>query len=271
MEVVTGFHAIEELLRSIEEGGEKGTLLQSHTPAASPMLPLSALRILYTKQGPRIKKILQQAQVRRIPTEAVSKEQLDALTASLPEYLRDHRGIILIDNRERGQNSALSSDAVIARLCSAERAFAVALDSITDPHNVGAIIRSADQFGVDAVIIPQRNSAGDAQTIGKTSAGASAWVPLIHTVNLVRTIEQLKKSGFWVFGAEAGSLSLAETIFPDKTLLIMGSEGAGMSRLVKQSCDAFTAIPTQGKLDSLNVSVAAGILMYAVQQQRLNA
>ena len=284
MKVITGFHAIEELLRSVDKkkGGEnkgekKTAALPSDSPAAppNPQLPQlqlqSSLRILYAKQGPRIKKILQQAGSCGIPAEAVTKEQLDSMTAALPEYLQDHRGIILIDNSTQPQQAVQSADALIARLCSAEHAFAVVLDSITDPHNVGAIIRSADQFGVDAVIVPQRHSAGDVQTIGKTSAGASAWVPIIHTVNLVRTVEQLKKSGFWVFGAEAGGSPLTETMFPDKTLLIMGSEGSGISRLLKQSCDSFTAISTHGKLDSLNVSVAAGILMYAVRLQHPKA
>ena len=93
-------------------------------------------------------------------------------------------------------------------------------------------------------------------------------MPLLYTANLVRTVEELKRNGFWVFGADAQGELLPHTTFPDKTVLIMGSEGSGISRLLKASCDSFTAIPTSGKLDSLNVSVAAGILMYEVRRQQ---
>ena len=117
-------------------------------------------------------------------------------------------------------------------------------------------------------MLPERRSAGDFQTVSKISAGAAAWVPLLYTANLVRTVEELKRNGFWVFGADAQGDPLPHTKFPDKTILIMGSEGSGISRLLKASCDSFTAIPTSGKLDSLNVSVAAGILMYEVRRQQ---
>ena len=190
------------------------------------------------------------------------------MTAPLPEYLQNHRGIILIDARPQEQAPKLSADALLAALASREKAFVVVLDSITDPHNTGAIIRSADQFAVDAVVLPERRSAGDFQTVSKISAGAAAWVPLLYTANLVRTVEELKRNGFWVFGADAQGDPLPHTKFPDKTVLIMGSEGSGISRLLKASCDSFTAIPTSGKLDSLNVSVAAGILMYEVRRQQ---
>ena len=296
MQIITGFHAIEELLRSVEAQLEKKNFATKDTDAEKTIGGGKAvangkavasgkavgdggaatggkaaglrLKILYAKQGPRVKKILAQAEKLSITIEQRTDAELDKLTASLPEYLQNHRGIILIDARPQEQAPKLSADALLAALASREKAFVVVLDSITDPHNTGAIIRSADQFAVDAVVLPERRSAGDFQTVSKISAGAAAWVPLLYTANLVRTVEELKRTGFWVFGADAQGEPLPHTKFPDKTVLIMGSEGSGISRLLKASCDSFTAIPTSGKLDSLNVSVAAGILMYEVRRQQ---
>ena len=272
MQIITGFHAIEELLRAVEAQLEKnfsGTKSsQIGKKAAGGKTPSVRLKLFYAKQGPRVKKILAQAEKLSVPIERRTDAELDKLVAPLPEYLQNHRGIILIDERPQEQSPKLFSDALLAELASRPKAFVVVLDSITDPHNTGAIIRSADQFSVDAVVLPERRSAGDFQTVSKISAGAAAWVPLLYTANLVRTVEKLKRNGFWVFGADAQGEPLPHTKFPDKTLLIMGSEGSGISRLLKTSCDSFTAIPTSGKLDSLNVSVAAGILMYEVRRQQ---
>ena len=279
MQIITGFHAIEELLRSVEAQLEKKNSETKSSATATKnsdagkkigggMAAGLRLKILYAKQGPRVKKILAQAEKLSVTIEQQTDAELDTLTAPLPEYLQNHRGIILIDERPQEQAPKLSADALLAALASREKAFVVVLDSITDPHNTGAIIRSADQFAVDAVVLPERRSAGDFQTVSKISAGAAAWVPLLYTANLVRTVEELKRNGFWVFGADAQGEPLPHTKFPDKTVLIMGSEGSGISRLLKASCDSFTAIPTSGKLDSLNVSVAAGILMYEVRRQQ---
>ena len=295
MQIITGFHAIEELLRSVEAqlekknsetkssatkdtdtkktiGGRKAVVIGKAAVSGKAVGGGKAsglrLKVLYAKQGPRVKKILAQAERLSITIEQRTDAELDKLTAPLPEYLQNHRGIILIDERPQEQAPKPSADALFAALASREKAFVVVLDSITDPHNTGAIIRSADQFAVDAVVLPERRAAGNFQTISKISAGAAAWVPLLYTANLVRTVEELKRNGFWVFGADAQGYPLPQTKFPDKTILIMGSEGSGISRLLKTSCDSFTAIPTSGKLDSLNVSVAAGILMYEVRRQQ---
>ena len=283
MQIITGFHAIEELLRSVEAQLEKknsetkssatknsdaGKKIGGGKAVSGGKASGLRLKILYAKQGPRVKKILAQAEKLSLPIERRTDAELDKLTAALPEYLQNHRGIILIDERPQEQAPKLSADALLASLATREKAFVVVLDSITDPHNTGAIIRSADQFDVDAVVLPERRSAGDFQTVSKISAGAAAWVPLLYTANLVRTVEEFKHNGFWVFGADAQGDPLPHTKFPDKTVLIMGSEGSGISRLLKASCDSFTAIPTSGKLDSLNVSVAAGILMYEVHRQQ---
>ena len=163
MQIITGFHAIEELLRSVEAQLEKKN---SATKSSG-----LRLKILYAKQGPRVKKILAQAEKLFVAIERRTDAELDKLTASLPEYLQNHRGIILIDERPQEQAPKLSADALLAALASREKAFVVVLDSITDPHNTGAIIRSADQFAVDAVVLPERRSAGDFQTVELTGGG----------------------------------------------------------------------------------------------------
>ena len=147
----------------------------------------------------------------------------------------------------------------------------VILDKVTDPHNVGAIIRSCDQFGASLVILPEHNSASDIEgneVIGRTSAGASAWVPVAIVNNLVRAVEKLKAAGFWIYGADAGGETLGKIDFPKKTCIIMGSEGTGISQLLEKQCDSIVSIPTCGKIDSLNVSVAAGVLLYELYRRQ---
>ena len=150
-----------------------------------------------------------------------------------------------------------------------ENSIVVILDSITDPHNVGAIIRSCDQFGVDLVVLPERRGASESEIIGRSSAGASAWVQTSVVSNLVRTVEKLKEAGFWIYGADAGGETAGQTSLQGKIALVMGSEGSGISRLLEEKCDKIISIPTCGKLDSLNVSVACGVLLYEIKRQSM--
>lgn len=165
---------------------------------------------------------------------------------------------------ELGNLSNLGTSGTTSSRCTV-----VILDSITDPHNVGAILRSCDQFGAALVIIPEHNSASDIagnEVIGRTSAGASAWVPVAIVNNLVRAAEQLKQAGFWVYGADAGGQNCRTIGFAEKSVLIMGSEGTGIASLLEKQCDTIVSIPTCGKIDSLNVSVAAGVLLYELSK-----
>lgn len=143
------------------------------------------------------------------------------------------------------------------------------LDSVTDPHNVGAVIRSCDQLGADLLVLPEKRGASESAVIERSSAGASAWVPTAIVTNLVRAVEKLQKAGFWVYGAAAGGSAAHSLDLTGNTALIMGSEGSGIGRLLAKKCDGFIAIPCCGKLDSLNVSVAAGILLYERRRQCL--
>ena len=261
---ITGFHSIEEKVRSLKKDTQSG------------------YKLYFSKPGPRVKKILAAAKEAGITCEQTSDVQLDSLVSGLDESLRDHRGIVMeIKGGEKKAANLIDFDAWVkihsgengdagANGASANpRCTVVILDSITDPHNVGAILRSCDQFGASLVVIPEHNSASDIagnEVIGRTSAGASAWVPVAIVNNLVRATEQLKQAGFWIYGADAGGQNCRTIDFPAKSVLIMGSEGTGIASLLEKQCDTIVSIPTCGKIDSLNVSVAAGVLLYELSK-----
>ncbi|MCQ2588136.1 MAG: 23S rRNA (guanosine(2251)-2'-O)-methyltransferase RlmB [Treponema sp.] len=253
--IITGFHSIEEKVRAGKNQ--------------------SNLKIFYSKSGPRVKKIIEEAEKAGIKINQVENSKLDDLVKDLDETLQDHRGIVLtIENSSEKSENLVDFNAWIKNASSTndKNLTVVVLDKVTDPHNVGAIIRSCDQFGASLVVIPEHNSASDIsgnEVIGRTSAGASAWVPVAIVNNLVRAVEQLKVAGFWVYGADAGGESCGKIDFSQKTVLIMGSEGTGISRLLEEQCDSIVSIPTCGKIDSLNVSVAAGVLLYELYRRQM--
>ena len=263
MKIITGFHAIDEKIKSLEKN--------------------SKAILFYNKPGPRVKKIIAFAQSlcesknALIECRQVEVHELEKLVSTLPELARDHRGVVLqlSGNQKDETNLVEFSDLKIHlknRISSKtenQKSVVVILDSITDPHNVGAIIRSCDQFGADLVVLPARRGAStDSEIIGRSSAGASSWVPYMVVPNLIRVIELLKEEGYWIYGADAGGENLNDLVVQknDKVAIVMGSEGSGMSRIVRENCDKILSIPTCGKLDSLNVSVAAGILLYRISQ-----
>ena len=253
MQIITGFHAVEEMMRSAKCTAE----------GAKP-------HIEYAKPGPRIKKILEDAKRRNIPAKETTMAELDRLTAELSETAKDHRGIVLvIEGTKKEVQNFVQFEQTVAEISKKDSALVVLLDSVTDPHNVGAIIRSCDQFGADLVVLPERHSATDGEVVMRASAGAAAWVPASTVANLGRAADYLKENGFWIYGADAGGSPLGETKFSGKVAIVMGSEGTGMSRLLREKCDVILSIPTCGKLDSLNVSVAAGILLYEVHRQAI--
>ena len=245
--VITGFHSIEEKVRAIIKSQNS-----------------NGVTISYSKPGPRVKKILAAAKEANIKVQEVDNKTLDSMVADLDEALQDHRGIVMTLSGESKQTANIVNfDDWIKT--APQKASVLVLDKVTDPHNVGAIIRSCDQFGASLVVLPEHNSANDIEgneVIGRTSAGASAWVPVAIVNNLVRAVEELKDAGFWIYGADAGGQTLGTIDFPEKTCIIMGSEGSGISQLLEKQCDTIVSIPTCGKIDSLNVSVAAGVLLY---------
>jgi len=147
--------------------------------------------------------------------------------------------------------------------------FIFILDEIEDPHNLGAIIRTANQAGAHGVIIPKRRAVGLTATVAKTSAGAINYTPVAKVTNISKTIEDLKKQGMWFVCADMDGTTMYDLNLTGPIGLVIGNEGSGVSRLVKEKCDFVASIPMKGDIDSLNASVAAGVLAYEIVRQRM--
>ena len=259
--IITGFHAIEERVLKAKDSAGKNNAG-------------GGMRIVYSKIGPRVKKIIAAAKEAEIPCSQGDERDLDRMVQNLPETSREHRGIVLCVSGENAKSANLVDfdewlNAAKARP-EDERQVVVVLDSITDPHNVGAIIRSCDQFGASLVVVPERRGIKDVdsnEVIARSSAGSVAWVPVAVVNNLVRTVQKLKENGFWSYGADAGGENVTILRFSPRSVIVMGSEGSGIARLLESECDTIVSIPTCGKIDSLNVSVAAGVLLYENYRQ----
>lgn len=150
-----------------------------------------------------------------------------------------------------------------------EPLFVIVCDELEDAHNLGAILRSAEAAGCHGVIIPKRRAVGLTSTVYKTSAGAVEYMPVVRVSNLTETLKTLKKRGAWVYGLDMDGETWCQTDFSGSVALVVGSEGHGMSRLVKEQCDGIVSLPMRGKINSLNASVACGIMVYEVARQRL--
>ncbi|MCL2762061.1 MAG: 23S rRNA (guanosine(2251)-2'-O)-methyltransferase RlmB [Treponema sp.] len=243
MHFLTGFHAIEERIKASKTSGR------------------SCGPLLMAKAGPRAKELVNLAVDCKIRVDRVGTFELDHLAPN-------NRGIALQVEDLSDDNSDITVDEFLERIGDRENALAVILDDITDPHNYGAILRSCDQFGVDLVISRNRRNAKHADVISKTSAGTVSWVPQAETPNIVRAAEQLKDAGFWLYAADMLGDPVHTKDLRGRVALVLGSEGTGISRLLKEACDGMVAIPSYGRIDSLNVSVAAGVLLYEVRRQR---
>ena len=191
----------------------------------------------------------------------VSKERLDQLSET-----RAHQGVI-------AQVAAYEYSTVEEILARAEEKgeppFLIRLDNVEDPHNLGAIIRTANLAGAHGVIIPKRRAVGLTSTVAKTSAGAINYTPVAKVTNIVRTIEELKEKGIWFVCADMGGETMYDLDLTGPMGLVIGNEGEGVSRLVREACDFTASIPMKGDIDSLNASVAAGVLAYEIVRQRL--
>ena len=204
------------------------------------------------------REIVAKARERHIVVQEVDKARLDAIYPN-------HQGMI-------AYASAASYSTVDEMFADAEakgeKPFLIVLDGITDPHNLGAIIRTAECVGAHGVIIQQRRSVGLTPAAVKAAAGAAEYMKVAKVVNITRTLAELKERGVWVIGADMDGQKLSETDLTGATALVIGAEGEGISRLVKDECDLTVALPMRGHIDSLNASVAAGVLMYAVRTAR---
>ncbi len=211
------------------------------------------------QDGP-VNTIKREAKKRDIMLRFVQKERLDQLSES-----GKHQGVIAY---VAAYEYAEVEDLLQAARDAGEDPFLLILDGIEDPHNLGAIIRSANQAGAHGVIIPKNRAVGLTATVAKTSAGALNYTPVARVTNLVRCMEDLKKEGLWFVCADMDGEVMYRQNLTGPIGLVIGSEGGGVSRLVKETCDLMASIPMKGQIDSLNASVAAGILCYEIVRQR---
>ena len=204
------------------------------------------------------REIVAMAREQKVIVQEVDRAHLDAMAPG-------HQGLIAVV-------SAYAYKTVDDMLALAkergEEPFLVILDGVTDPHNLGAIIRSAECAGAHGVIIPERRAVGLTPAAVKASAGAVEYLPVAREVNLTRTIERLKKKGIWIYGTAMNGEDYRKVDYSGAKALVIGSEGEGMSRLVSESCDKVVTLPMKGKIESLNASVAAGILLYAMMDAK---
>ncbi len=212
------------------------------------------------KDGP-IQTVLREAKKQDTIIQYVSKERLDQISET-----GKHQGVI-------AYAAAYEYGTVEEMLQTAsdqgEPPFLILLDNIEDPHNLGSIIRTANQAGAHGVIIPKRRAVGLTATVAKASAGALNYTPVAKVTNLVKTMEELKKKGMWFVCGDMGAESMYQLDLTGPMGVVIGNEGSGVSRLVKENCDFIASIPMYGNIDSLNASVAMGVLSYEIVRQRI--
>lgn len=207
-------------------------------------------------------KILQAAKAQGIPIQEVDRKKLEQTVPG-----QNHQGVAA----QVAAYEYAELEDVLETHAGEPVQIVVLLDGLEDPHNLGSILRSAHAAGAVAVVIPKRRSVGLTATVAKTSAGAIEHIPVCRVANLTQTVEQLQKQGFWAVAADAaGTASLYETDLKGKLAIVVGSEGEGVGRLLRERCDYVLSIPMVGKMSSLNASVAAGIILYEAVRQNMN-
>lgn len=235
---VHGIHAIEELLK---KDRVSGTLFVARDTA-------------------RTRTLVEGARRRGVAVSQVEENIVTQLSGA-----KRHDGVVLLFDKTRSREQSVKRS--IEQLES-QHALVVLLDGITDPRNLGAILRSCDQFGVDRVILPSRRSVSETSTVAAASSGTNVYVPVSIAANLNHVIAILKKNNFWVYGADTDGERLDKIELTGKIALALGGEGKGLHDLVSKNCDRLVRIPTRGHVDSLNVSVAAGILFFEIRRQQ---
>jgi 23S rRNA (guanosine2251-2'-O)-methyltransferase len=239
-DVVYGVHAVDEALAAGE--------------------PLRTIHVGDDrKRDPALRNLLERARTAQVPVRFESR----AYFASFP--YKAHQGVVAF-----GEPFAYASlDEVLARPRNGPLLLVI-LDHVTDPHNVGAIVRSAECAGATAVVLPERRSAGVNPTVRKAAAGATAYLPVVRVANVAQSVRSLKKAGVWVYGAatDPGARPYTSVDLAGDVALVIGAEGEGIAPLVKRECDSLVALPLLGRIGSLNASVAAGILLYEAVRQR---
>src|SRR5262245_49419498 len=214
--------------------------------------PIERILISREVRSIKIREILNKAQKRGIPVRREDRVVLDKLAPGVV-----HQGVIAI--------AAEAQYASFERLFQTSRPLIVVLDGVEDPHNLGAVIRTAEACGASGIIVPERHSAPLSVTTVKASAGATAYVPVVRVGNLVNSINELKKRGLWIVGIDLGAKdSWTQFDYTSPVAIVLGGEHRGLRRLVRENCDTLVRLPMLGKIQSLNISVAAAVVLYEV-------
>jgi len=242
MDKLTGIHAVKEALEA--------------------QRPIDRIAIAKGRQDTRIEEILQLARKQGVSVRFEERSQIDRVAGS-----RDHQGVVAI---AAARAEARFDDILaLANASPGLRGLIVLLDGVEDPHNLGAIVRTALASGAHGVVIPERRAAGITDAVARASAGALAHLPVAKVTNLVRAMEELKQAGYWLVGLDEGSeKSYTEVDYTSPTGIVLGSEGKGLHELTRKRCDFVVSLPTTGPVKSLNVSVAAGVVLFEALRQR---
>ena len=236
-----------------QQNNKRNDLIIGRNPVMEAVKSGRAIESILVARGNRtgtIPVILAKAKEKGIVIKEVDSKKLDYMCA-----MGVHQGITVEEILQTAQDRG-------------EPPFIIILDELEDPHNLGAIIRTAECAGAHGVIISQRRSAGLTYAVGKSSAGAVEYVKVARVVNIANTIDELKKKGVWIYGADMDGQLYTDTDLTGAIAIVIGSEGKGIGQLVRKKCDAVVSLPMNGKINSLNASVAAGILSYEIVRQR---
>jgi 23S rRNA (guanosine2251-2'-O)-methyltransferase len=243
MDKLTGIHAVKEALEARR--------------------PIDRIAIAKGRQDTRVEEIVQLARKQGVSVRFEDRGQIDRLANS-----KDHQGVVAL----AAARAAASLEDILAHANAAapgQLGLIVLLDGVEDPHNLGAIIRTALAAGAHGVVIPERRAAGLTDTVARASAGALAHLPVAKVTNLVRTMEELKEAGYWLVGLdEEGEKNYTEVDYTSPVGIVLGSEGQGLHELTRKRCDFVVSLPTTGPVKSLNVSVAAGVVLFEAIRQR---
>jgi 23S rRNA (guanosine2251-2'-O)-methyltransferase len=239
MDVIYGFHPVEEALASHRA--------------------VEYVAVSRERSDAKLQRVIDQARAAGVSVRFMPRDQLDRLARNA-----GHQGIAAVVATRK---YADVDDLLAAR--HGQHAFLIVLDGVEDPHNLGAIIRTADGAGADGILLPERRAVGVTSTVVKASAGASEHLPIARVTNIARTVEELKSKNVWTVGLdERGTQTYDQIDYNMDCALVLGAEGSGLHDLVRKKCDFLVSIPMAGKVPSLNVSVAAAVVMYEIARQR---
>ena len=240
MDVIYGIHAVSEAVQSRPQR-------------------LEYVGVARSAQDARLRKLLEGCRAAKVTVRSLAREELTRLAGSA-----GHQGVIAVANAK----AYADLEDILAHK-RGQHHFVVVLDGVEDPHNLGAVIRTADGAGADGVLIPENRAAGITAVVAKVSAGASEHLPVARITNVARTVEELKRRNIWTVGLdERGAQGYDQIDYNMDCALVLGAEGHGLHQLVRDRCDFLVSIPMLGKAPSLNVSVAAAVVMYEVARQR---